>query len=642
MFAYSRLDEIFNYIRKHEYTSCERLASRFEVTERTIRNDIQELNDSLQGNGASIKLKRKYGYYIEVVEEKAYGDFLGQLEAGELPEPELDSSRDRIKYILNRLLSADDYIGLEEFMQEVYISKNTLNNYIKRIKEIIGQYDLEYIAKANAGIKIIGTEAAKRKCIIGHVLSSNFDNYITGFTKEERSIFKDVDLDYLKELMLSYLDENYIKTSDFNVKNLIIHLALMVSRIQNNHYITVDSVEMDEGVRAIVDSICAELEEHYDIAVSRGEKTYLYLHLIANTHMDVENINDEQLKEAIENMLQTIYDSYHFDLRHDGILKEDLFRHLKSIFVSKRYALNSRNPLLETIKNNYPLAFEMTLTAVTRVFVKEPWVLNEDDVGYVSLHIGAAIERCFAKGLEKKNVMLVCGSGQATTRMLEARLNVYFPEKINIVRSLSYNEFSRCGKEDFEGIDFIISTIALESNVIPSITVNFSLNNEDVEAVSQFLTKISVNKTQKTGQFFDSRLFFKLPEAESKEAVIEMLYQRLLDLDIVDARFLESVERRESLGNTCMNDWFALPHPMELCAKETKVAVALLDKPVLWKDRDMVQIVFLLAIKPGVQKDIEHLYDVFIEIVNDGKLSQKILKAKDFSSFINIVQGIEI
>ena len=70
--------------------------------------------------------------------------------------------------------------------------------------------------------------------------------------------------------------------------------------------------------------------------------------------------------------------------------------------------------------------------------------------------------------------------------------------------------------------------------------------------------------------------------------------------------------------------------------------MALLDKPVLWKDRDMVQIVFLLAIKPGVQKDIEHLYDVFIEIVNDGKLSQKIVKAKDFNSFINIVQRIEI
>lgn len=637
MFPYNRLDEIFNYIRKHDYISPERLVSIFKITDRTIRNDIQEINDVLKLHGASVKLKRKYGYYLEITSQEEYQTFIQNLEEESHHVIELDSSKDRIRYILKRLLSSEDYIEPEDIMEQVCISKNTLNNYIKSIKNMISKYDLEYIAKANAGIKIIGTEEAKRRCIVEHVLSSNFENYITGFTKEERNIFQGIDLDYLRDMTLSYLNKNFIKTSDFNVKNLMIHLALMIARVRNNHYINMANVKTDEGVMEIVDSMCEEIENYYDIAISKGEKLYIYLHLIANTHMDVENINDDQLRAGISDMLRVIYDSYNFDLRSDEILQADLFRHLKSIFTSKTYALNSRNPLLETIKNNYPLAFEITLTSSSRVFTKEPYTLSEEDVGYVSLHIGAAIERCFSRKLQKKNVLLVCGSGQATTRMLETRLTLYFPDKIQIVRCVSYNEFTSYKENDFAGIDFVISTISVKCEWVPAITVNFSLTNKDVETISQFLTRIEVNKMQQMGGFFDERLFFRLPKAQSKKEVIELLYERMRELDIVDERFLDSVMRREELGNTNMDEVFAIPHPMELCAKSTKVAVALLDEPLLWKEKDKVQIVFLLAIKQGVQKDIEHLYDVFIEIVNDTKLQQNILHSQNYQQFLSVL-----
>jgi lichenan operon transcriptional antiterminator len=79
---------------------------------------------------------------------------------------------------------------------------------------------------------------------------------------------------------------------------------------------------------------------------------------------------------------------------------------------------------------------------------------------------------------------------------------------------------------------------------------------------------------------------------------------------------------------------------MELCANSTKVAVALLDEPVIWNGNDTVQIIFLLAIKQGVQKDIEHLYDIFISMINDTKLQQKILQATDFSEFMTIISNI--
>lgn len=152
----------------------------------------------------------------------------------------------------------------------------------------------------------------------------------------------------------------------------------------------------------------------------------MYLQLIANTHLDTTYVDDENLHDSIKQMLEIIYTDFNFDLRHDEILYSDLFRHLKSIFTSKLYNLDSTNPLLETIKTNYPLEYEITFTAIAKTFIFEPYVLKEDDVGYVSVYISAAIERCYHNYQEKKNVILVCGSGYATTRMLETRLKIVF------------------------------------------------------------------------------------------------------------------------------------------------------------------------------------------------------------------------
>jgi lichenan operon transcriptional antiterminator len=640
MFPYHRLDEIFDYIRKNDYIAPARLASIFKITERTIRNDIQEINTILAQHGAVIKLKRKHGYYIEISDHNHYEQFLHKIHKESLHMIELDSSKDRIKYICNLLLSSEDYIDLEDLMDEVCISKNTLNNYIKTIKEMIRDYDLEYISKANAGIKIIGTEEAKRKCMIEHILSSDLENHITGFTKGEYKIFHEINLDELKDLTLSHLNKNKIKTSDLDLRNLTIHIALMISRIKENHYINIASIKTDESVMNLIEKMCEELEHNYDIAISNGEKLYLYLHMISNSHIEIPDIDDQQLQKNIQDMLEIIYESYRFDLRNDTILLADLFRHLKSIFASKTYALNSRNPLLETIKNNYPLAFEVTLTSVTSVFHQEPFILNESDVGYVALHIGAAIERRFAKTLQKKNVILVCGSGQATSRMLETQLTLYFPDKIEIIRCCSYNEFLSYSKSDHNGIDFVISTVPIKSKWIPSIVVNFPLTNQDIEIISQFLTSPSTKRISQTECFFDENLFFRLPKTTNKDELIYLLYSHMHAQNIVNESFFHSVIQREKLGDTNMNDIFALPHPMELCANSTKVAVALLDEPVIWNGNDTVQIIFLLAIKQGVQKDIEHLYDIFISMINDTKLQQKILQATDFSEFMTIISNI--
>ena len=636
MFPYNRLNEIFDYVRQDNIVSASQLSVLLNITDRTIRSDIQAINEILEKNGAKIKLKRKAGYYIEINDQEKYNTFLCSIKQTRTSNLELDSSQDRIKYLLNLLLYSDEYMSLDDLADNIYVSKNTLQNYIKTLKAIFSKYNLEYISKTNVGVKIIGNEDDKRKCLVENVLSYNFQNYVTGFTKDEYTLFEGIDLDLLKQIISNKLKNAHIKTNDFNFKNLIIHFALMISRIQFDCYInTNNTIKIDDNYTDFIDDIANEIEYTFNITISEGEKKYIYSHLVANTQLNDLVDNDNKIKELVEELLNNIYFDYNFDLRNDEILSHDLFLHFKSILNTKSFALNKRNPLLNTIKTNFPLAFDITLTCTAKIFNKPPYILTEDEVGYVSLHIGAAIERCFSGSLQNKSVILVCGSGQATTRMLEARLNVFFKDKITIVRKASYNEFINYTKRELLNIDFVISTIPLKSEHIPTITVDFALNNQDIEAISKFLTSISLNKMKKSNKFFDKNLFIHLDGIYSKESLLKQMCQLMEKQNIVDSNYFDCVMERENLAKTNMNEVFALPHPMRLCAKDTKVAVAIIDKPLTWYQQDTVQIIFLLAIKQGDQQDIEHLYDIFIEIVNNAKLQQSIIHSYNYDNFIN-------
>lgn len=636
MFPYNRLNEIFDYVRQNDVVSVSNLSSLLNITDRTIRSDIQAINEIMKEHGAQLKLKRKAGYYIEINDQEKYNTFLTAIKKEKSNNPELDSSQDRIKYLLNILLYSDEYMSLDDLADNIYVSKNTLQNYIKTLKNIFSKYNLEYISKTNVGVKIIGNEDDKRKCLVENVLSFNFQNYVTGFTKDEYTLFEGIDLDLLKQIISSKLKKAQIKTNDFNFKNLVIHFALMISRIQFDCYInTNNSIIIDNNYTDFINDIADEIEHSFNITISEGEKKYLYCHLVANTQLNDLADNDNKIKELVEELLNSIYLDYNFDLRNDEILSHDLFLHFKSILNTKSFALNKRNPLLNTIKTNFPLAFDITLTCTAKIFNKPPYILTEDEIGYVSLHIGAAIERCFSGSLQNKSVILVCGSGQATTRMLEARLNVFFKDKITIVRKASYNEFINYTKRELLNIDFVISTIPLKSDYIPTITVDFALNNQDIEAISKFLTSISLNKMKKSNKFFDKNLFIHLDKIDSKESLLKKMCQLMEEQNIVDSNYFDCVMERENLAKTNMNEVFALPHPMRLCAKDTKVAVAIIDKPLTWYNQDTVQIIVLLAIKQGDQQDIEHLYDIFIEIVNNPKLQQSIIHSHNYDSFIN-------
>lgn len=635
MFPYHRLNDILAYIsRNREPVALEELTAYFHVSERTLRNDIQNMNAVLIKHGALIDRMRKKGYYLSIRNEASFEKFL-QLNEGDTQVDHLDNAQKRIHYILQKLLFSQTYITQDELAQEIYVSRNTIMNYLKTIRIMICEYHLSLTSRPNLGIRIEGNEEAKRACFMELIVPHDLQSMITGFTIEEERIFQGIDLYAIEQIVLDYARESDVRFSDFNLRNLILHLALLITRLQSDCPLKLENITCD--LEYNLSPLIQRMETAFDLTIPKSEMQYLYSHFMSNAktmYRFEENV--QYLQDIIEQLLEIIHRNYNFDLRHDTLLKEDLTQHFQSILNTKRYHLNKRNPLLNTIKVNYPLAYDITLTSVTQVLEHEPFQLTDDEIGYVSLHIGAAIERCFNAQIKKKSIIIVCGSGYATSRMLEAKLNSMFRDKITICGRYSYHEYQQM---ELKHIDFVISTIPIECKTIPVVTVDFSLYNHDVENITRMLADTEDDTIHKIDNFFEESLFFYEDNAFQKEELLHTLCQALYTQQYINEDFEASVLKRESIAATNMDEVLAIPHPMDLLSTQTKVAVALLKEPLAWNEKSSVRIVLLLAINRDDQQNIEHLYDTFIQIMNHSSMQNQLLKCHNFHAFMETLHA---
>lgn len=108
--------------------------------------------------------------------------------------------------------------------------------------------------------------------------------------------------------------------------------------------------------------------------------------------------------------------------------------------------------------------------------------------------------------------------------------------------------------------------------------------------------------------------------------------------EIVFPSFTKSILYRETLSPTNIDNFLAIPHPMELSSTKTKICVAVLDEPIIWNEEVSVKFVMMLAINKNDYFDMDSVYNIFIKIINDEGIQDKLSNCTKFNEFISIVE----
>ena len=65
-------------------------------------------------------------------------------------------------------MNEENFVKIDYLSEELYISRNTISNILKKIENDLAIYNLEIERRPNYGVRIVGSELDKRICIINN------------------------------------------------------------------------------------------------------------------------------------------------------------------------------------------------------------------------------------------------------------------------------------------------------------------------------------------------------------------------------------------------------------------------------------------------------------------------------------------
>lgn len=624
---------IIKYLtEKNEYITAVELSQQIEVSVRTIKRYVKDLNYYLTNYGVEITSVKGIGY-------KLLGPAKGIKGALEEANKTLeglqidDSLEGRITKVLCIFLN-HEYVNSEEFSEKLNLSIPSTNKLIHSIKDILKKYELKIISKPHYGSKIVGDEIKLRALIVDYAIKIHGNDFV----EVRLDNISGQEIEQIEKIITNALNNKQIIVSDKDFNELLTRVIVSVSRIRNNQAIEEivfeDIFKMDNYplIKDIMTKVSVDLNietKHSEIqyvSSSCGILAYNYNtreSLIKDSSKEINKFVDETLKE-----ISLITD---IDFKEDIDFINGFIMHIK-IFINRfRAGIKSNNPLIDQIKSKFPM--ETNLATIVAKKLEETFnvSLDEDEIGFIAMHFGAAFERRRDKGGRK--VCIICHHGIGTSRLLAEKLKRRIKD-ISIVGTYPLRYLDIALKQD---IDFIVSTVKLETKEIkiPVLYIENVFSDEIVNELNQvFNEKDEKRKILK--DTFNKDAFFRI-NADTAEEAIECLGEAMKAKGYIDDSIVEKVFEREKMSSTDIGHLVAIPHTIHDGEFKSIIGVGILEKPIIWHKQE-VQLIFMVCFNRKESYNFpvfKYLYN-FIE--DEGNV-RRTIKLFNFEKFMEILDA---
>lgn len=477
-----RYFEIINLvINSNDEITVKDISNLYNITERSIRYDIDELNvffqeknnkDIIEINNNRLKIlysENEIEGIVENIKEKEY--FLSENERVNILSYEI-------------FLSKNEFI-LQYFTEKYNLSKTTVRYSLKELNKIISEYGLIIDMNNNRGYKIIGSEINIRKYII-NILREYIKN-----TKEKK-----IEYDPLKKIIQKFYKKSRIEESKNTINKILdytgktisdeafetlqLFLFISVIRNKNGHEIEED-VENEiflsktkefSKIREILEKVenIKEKDIHYFVDFFLGSYSYNLEYSYFLNWILIESLIDQFIK--------LLSDKLKVNLTEDKILRKELLNHIKPAIYRMKNKFKLTESILSEVKKQYMELFIKTKSSLKIISDFIDLSFDEDEAAFITVMIQRAIMRNNPSTLLKKdpNILIVCGLGYSSSRFLYENINNRF--QVNIIDIIPFNQLENYNY--LKKADIIISTLDFKLDGMDVITVNAVMNEKDI------------------------------------------------------------------------------------------------------------------------------------------------------------------
>lgn len=614
-----------------KYMTAEELAKKLDISSKTVRTLIKNLNDLLIKSGSEIISKPGYGYRLKITDEEMFSKLDLTNKRKVLPE----TSEERIQYIIEYLINVNKYVKVEELSKMLFTSAKTLAKDLKEIEKILKNYNIILDRKPYYGIKLKGEEFDFRLCIA---------DYVEKKTNEKIYEMDESGLKKIATVIMDTLKNEKFSISDMAFQNLIIHIQIALKRIEENCYIPVREEKLREYISEkefwIAKKCTYNLEKVFKIKFPDSEISYIAIHLAGKrlfkgSKIEEKNfVIDQEISNIVTKMLKKIYEAFNFDFTKDLELRIALIQHLMPLRIRVKFDMKMKNPMLDKIKERFSLAYTMAKYASTTFYEYYNKNLSEDEIGYIAINLALALERQ-RKNINKKTVLLICSTGKGSAELLAYTYKETFGEYLKELITCSVYDLEDI---DFSKIDFVFTTVPINMKIpVPVQQVEYFLEESNIREIKKIFT---LEEDENVLIYYDKNLFLKDIDLKSKEEILEYMVNHIKKYRKIPKNFLTSVKKREKLGITEFGNKIVMPHPDKTLTEETFVCVGILKKPVIWEKRE-VQVVFLVSVSKNKDKKLKNFYKVTAKFLLDKKSINRLIKTGNYDELIKMLKNIE-
>lgn len=616
---------IFRILKDGKYHTSLELADILNISDRTCRKYIKILSEILIKKNVEIESKPRFGYLLK--DNNISENELFHNEVKKIP----NSANDRLIYLINKLISEDRYIKLFDVSEEIYTSSKTLSQDLKKVSELLENYNLFLERKPYYGIRLQGNEIDIRNFYID-VLEKRLN---------ENDIEDDVKLkivEIAENISINFRGKN-IKISDISLQNLAISFYVTLNRIDKN-YLIEDIIENEDELFKVkkgeIKACINDLKNIFNLKKDMSERDvdYLTIRFMTTetmTYSSIKNLDVKDIQKLIEDIFFYINVTFKIDLSNDEMLYKNLYTHLIALVIRLRFSIKTQNPLIDDIKKNIPFEYNLSQYVCSRIGEKYSKELSEDEVGYIAVILHMAKE--INKRNRKKNILLICPSGRGISKFLTYTFKNSFSEYLN--------EINACGLSDLkyinlDEIDIVFSLVDDKLNINkPVYKIKYFLNSDDLENIKKILD----DNKEYINSIFTKELFFHFEEEINKKDLISFVSNKFKEYIKFNDDLESLIIEREKLGMTEISEDVAIPHPIHVIPSVNKIAVCLLNKSIKWINNEVKIVLFMLINNSNGEN--EKIYKLLTKVVNDKKIIDKILKNPIYENYINILKDLE-
>lgn len=602
------------------------LAGIFGVSSRTIRSDVASINYGHEPPRILTDQKKGYRYNLSKAWETAL--------------PASFSFHERLMYEAKHLL-VDGWFDYFDMAETLSVSETTIDTDMAKFREFLVEYAFEQIqlSKRKTHYVLTGTEHYKNNILyeLGRYLYKDFsmDIFARLFPEFEavRRIVED-------STAAAFQETRYLKTAE-----LCVDFALLIEKARLNSDFGPQAEELP-AAGELVHHIARDIEARFGWALPPAalaqvqQKIQITQELAAfENRVHHEFASYQNLQKLYASIAEDLKEIYHIDVQTCEDLYRDMIMHIRMNIQRIRAGYKYYNPLKDQLLERYPFVIDIVLYLARKVQSIFDVQLDSNDLSFLVAYMGGILHHIYQHNLRDIDFGILLISFESRSHLIH--VSQYIRESLAqqkhfIVTVNSYLEYSMLSELPHT-YDFTVYMGEPSAAIAADLYLSGTFSARDKHLLSDHLRqRIAHARHEKFEgifqQYFDPALFLHKKNAESKEQLIADLAKLLARKGLVGNGFVDSVLARENIIPTSLDIQVALPHALSYDARETKMAIAVLDEPMRW-DPYRVRVVLLLA---SALKDEDQLH-LFVDFLSDSlSLEDSREKIRQVESFEDI------